>query len=114
MKKLPKSKDLRETLIVQKRSEVENDRGEIEESLTPIVTVYAKVTALDPVATLAGAAKELDEYDYKAMFYSPNIGIDTNQYVTWRGSVYAIKKTVDDPVNRFTTIYIKSIGVEAE
>ena len=114
MKKLPKTKELRETLIVQKRVEVENDYGEIEESLTDIVTVYAKVTALDPVVTVAGAAKELDEYDYKAMFYSPNIGIDSNQYITWRGSLYAIKKVVADPVNRFTTIYVKSIGVEAE
>ena len=113
MRKLPKSKELRESLIIQRRDEADsdNDYGEIAVTFSAIVTVWAKVVPLMPVETLAGAARELDEYDYKAMFYSPNIGIDTNQYLSWRGNRYAIKKVVDDPVNRFTTIYIKSIGV---
>ena len=114
MKKLPKSGELRETLLIQRRTRTENDYGEIEVGLSDVVTVYAKIVPLMPVATLAGAVSELDEYSHKAMFYSPNIGIDTNLRAVWRGERYAIKKVVNDPVNRFTTIFIKELGVEEE
>ena len=109
MRKLPKSGQLRESIRIWKRVNEPNPRGEIVSTNRDIVSVWAMVTPMTPVPQLAGAVSELDDSSHKAIFYSPNIGIDTNLRAHWRGEDYAIKKVVNDPVNRFTTIYMSEL-----
>ena len=109
MKKLPKAGELRERIVIRKRDNTPNSRGQITTAFRDVVSVWAKVDPIMPVPQVAGAVSDLDDSSHKAMFYSPNIGIDTNMRATWRGQDYAVKKSVSDPVNRFTTIYLKGL-----